>query len=210
MWKVSLTSSTSIRLVRKNPTFTLTGLLSTVGGLSKPVSASIPPARAIAGVNTHNSAASTPHAETGPVPAFRLPVISPRSVMASRLYCSNGSSAAARLAHSTRHVQNRIGTLVPFIEDLNRISGWNNDQVDLPPFGFGLEIVHYRQCALVTCADYQPAASPGNLLLDGERSVRKLGPKLPGGFFLAPADCAAVDYHVVFVNDTIDSNRAEG
>jgi hypothetical protein len=107
-------------------------------------------------------------------------------------------------------VQNRIGTLVPFIENLNRISGWNNDQVDLPPFGFGLEIVHYRQCALVTCADYQPAASPGNLLLDGERSGHKLVPKLPRGFFLALRIVPLSNHHVVFVNETIDSNRAEG
>ena len=49
--------------------------------------------------------------------------------------------------------------------------------------------------------DYQPAASPGNPLLDRQRRVPKLAAKLPQRFFSAFAEVAAVDHHVVLISD---------
>jgi hypothetical protein len=62
---------------------------------------------------------------------------------------------------------------------------------------------------MVACANYKPVASPRYFLLGRERGVSEFLAKLPRWLFLAPADFAAVNHHVMLVSDAIDSDRTE-
>jgi hypothetical protein len=48
---------------------------------------------------------------------------------------------------------------------LDRLSGWENEQFDLAPFGFAFHVVHQGQ-ATRSGADDETTAFPGNLLFD--------------------------------------------
>jgi hypothetical protein len=54
---------------------------------------------------------------------------------------------------SASHVQNRVALPVSFIEFLDRLSGPNNNQFDLAKLGLGLDVLHYRQSAVVARPD---------------------------------------------------------
>jgi hypothetical protein len=43
------------------------------------------------------------------------------------------------------------------------------------------DLLHHRQRAISTTADYQPATSPGDVLRSRERGVTVHPPELPGG-----------------------------
>lgn len=109
----------------------------------------------------------------------------------------------------TGHVQNRVGPLVPFIEDLDRVSRRNNNQVDLAPPGLCLDVLHHRQCPVVARANYQPVASPGYFFLGRERRVSEFLTKLPRQLFLALVDFAAVNHHVMLISHAIDPDGTE-
>jgi hypothetical protein len=64
--------------------------LSSIGGLSKRISVSIPAVHAIAGVSTHRSAATTLHAKKRTAPTFRQLVIAQCLVTSSSLLCQAG------------------------------------------------------------------------------------------------------------------------
>ena len=75
---------------------------------------------------------------------------------------------------------------------------------------FALHFFHHRQPSICSSADYQSSAFPGYVLLDGKRNMSKLVAELFGRFFLALADLAAVNHHVVVAGDAIDPDGTEG
>src|ERR1700739_4779902 len=105
----------------------------------------------------------------------------------------------------TRDVQNRIGVLRAVFQDLNGLLGWYNNEFDLTLPGFSLDLLHNRQSATASPND-QPVTFPGNLLLNGQRSVTKVVTKFFGWLLIPLANLSSVDDHVVLVRRTVDAD----
>ena len=108
----------------------------------------------------------------------------------------------------TRDVQNRIGVLRAVFQDLNGLLGWYNNEFDFTLPGFSLDLLHNRQSATASPND-QPVTFPGNLLLDGQRSVTKVVTKFFGWLLIPLANLSSIDDHVVLVRHTVDADRAK-
>src|SRR5439155_10689137 len=67
-----------------------------------------------------------------------------------------------------------------------------------------------RQRAIGASADHQPATSPRDVLLGGERGVPVRAAELPGGSLLALADRLVVDDQVMVVGRAVNPDRTEG
>src|SRR5258707_1029911 len=68
--------------------------------------------------------------------------------------------------------------------------------------------LHNWQSATASPND-QPVAFPGNLFLDGQRSVTKVVTEFLGWLLIAFATLSSIDDDVVLVRHTVDANRAE-
>src|SRR6516164_5907574 len=114
------------------------------------------------------------------------------------------------LEDSARDVENGVSSGMAPFQRFNCFRRGPNDQLDLAALRFALQLLHHRQATVSSCADDQPLAFPGDLLFDRQRRVSKLVAKLLGRLFLALANLAAINDHVVVVGDAVDSNRTEG
>ena len=112
-------------------------------------------------------------------------------------------------AGSARHVQDGVGVRSSPGQHADRLCCGQDDQVDLAAAGLVPDLLHDRQGAVGASTDHQPAASPRDVLLGGERGVPVRAAKLPGGGLLALADLPVVDDQVVVLGHAVDPDRSE-
>src|SRR5215831_11851456 len=91
----------------------------------------------------------------------------------------------------------------------NSLSGWQDEQRDLLPFGFALHFVHHGQGASSSSND-QTTAFPWNLLFNRYRRVPELVAKFLRWLLLTLTYVSAVDHHVVLIGHAVDSDRTKG
>src|SRR5438876_11939227 len=66
------------------------------------------------------------------------------------------------------------------------------------------DFFHHWKPALRAGSDHEALTFPGYLFLDGQRRVAELLAEFLGGFFLAFADFAAINYDIVLIGAAVD------
>src|SRR5207247_5171493 len=106
-------------------------------------------------------------------------------------------------------MQHGVGLASRVAQKLYRFDGPHDLHLDTPAFGLLEHIRHHRQSAVSACADHQPAALPGNLLLDRKRRVAELASEPFCWFLLAQTHRTPIDDDVLLIGFAVDADGPE-
>src|SRR5215469_17707356 len=111
---------------------------------------------------------------------------------------------------SAGQVQDGVGVGCGLAQRAGRRRRGQDDKVDAAAASLIADLLHHWQRAVRAGADDQPAASPRDVLREGERGVPVAAAELARRGLLALADLAAVKDEVVVVGHAVELDGTEG
>src|SRR5438876_5983957 len=110
---------------------------------------------------------------------------------------------------STGHVEHCVGVFGALLQSLDGFGGRQDQQFNFAPLGLLFDFSHHWKRAVRAGSDHEALTFPGYLFLDGQRRMTELPAESLGGFFLAFADFAAINYDIVLIGAAVDLDGAE-
>jgi hypothetical protein len=106
-------------------------------------------------------------------------------------------------------MENCVDLSRPFLQDLDGLRRWQNDQLHATLVGLTPHCVHHGKPPIGSSANDQARASPGNVFFQRQWRVTEGIAELLGRFLLAFVNVTLVDNDIVLVGDAVDVEGSE-